>query len=796
MAQPGASSSFFFPTDPLMERRLGGAIRRSARLFERTMIRVLILGLLAVASLAHAAPASLVPAPALEDAGEGVFHLIPATPIVVPAHDAGARAAAERLADLLSRSRGLVLTIRADDPGGPAIRFKRGGEAGEAYGLDAGPDGVTIASQGDAGLFYGAETAWQLATPRAGKGSVDIAAIHIEDAPRFTWRGLMLDSARNFQSVDYVKRFIDRMALEKLNTLHWHLTDDQGWRIEIKKYPKLTEVGAWRVPAGAAPAADVDPKTHKPRRVGGFYTQDQVREVVAYAAARHVTIVPEIDLPGHATAAIAAYPQLASASPPPATPGSDWGVYPNLYNVEEATFGFLADVLDEVIALFPGSYVHLGGDEAVKGQWKTSPAVQARMGELHIASEDALQGWFMSRLEQHLNAKGRRMVGWDEILEGGVAKSATVMSWRGIDGAIVAAKLGHDTVLSPWPTLYFDNRNSTSPAEPPGRGRVVSVKDVYAFDPMPPALSPADRAHVLGLQANIWTEHIRTEPRVDAMTWPRAAAVAEAGWTPEARRGWDGFAARLPAELDRWRALGLGFDEPHVHALAEPAGAGASVSLAGGEDLGEVRYTLDGREPTAASPVYAAPVEARLGATVKAAVFRDGRAIGPASALTLDVRSIRTRMSQELRMCADKLTISLEDDGPVRGDRAVMLTDIMDPCWLWSKASMDGVTGIEVAVGQLPFNFQIGDDIKKIATQQPTTPDGELVVRQDGCSGPVVATLPLAPATKSQATTVLKAPLPAASGAHDLCLSFTRRGPDPIWAVDRVTLVTGGPHGR
>lgn len=794
MAQRGASC--FFPPDPLMERRLGGAIRRSARLFARPMIRVLVPVLLAVAGVAQAAPAPLVPAPAVETARAGVFHLTAATPIVVPANDAGARAAAERLADLVARSRGLTLPIRTEDPGRPAIRFKRGGAAGEAYGLDVDPAGMTIASQGDAGLFYGAETAWQLATPQTGKGAVEIAAAHIEDAPRFAWRGLMLDSARNVQSVDYVKRFIDRMALEKLNTLHWHLTDDQGWRIEIKKYPKLTEVGAWRVPAGAGPAADIDPKTGRPRVIGGFYTQDQVREVVAYAAARHVTIVPEIDLPGHATAAIAAYPQLGSASPAPTAPGSEWGVYPNLYNVDEATFGFLADVLDEVIALFPGAYVHLGGDEAVKGQWKSSPAVQARMAELHIASEDALQGWFMSRLEQHLNAKGRRMVGWDEVLEGGVAKSATVMSWRGIDGAIVAAKLGHDTVLSPWPTLYFDNRNSTAPSEPPGRGRVVSIKDVYAFDPMPPALSPTDRAHVLGVQANVWTEHIRTEPRVDAMTWPRAAAVAETGWTPEARRGWEGFAARLPAELDRWRALGLGFDEPRVHVMAEPSAAGAKVVLAGGEDLGETRYRLDGAAPTASSPVYAGPVEAKLGSTVKAALFRDGRPIGPVSVLKLDARSIRTRMSQELRMCADKLTISLEDDAPVRGDRAVMLTDIMDPCWAWPAAPLDGVSGIEVAVGQLPFNFQIGDDIKKIATQPPATAEGELLIRQDGCTGPVIATLPLAPATRSQATTVLKAPLAAVSGAHDLCLSFTRRGPDPIWAVDRVTLVTGGAHGR
>ena len=752
------------------------------------------LATLALAGGARAAAPPITPAPAAVEPRAGVFTLGADPTILVPSADAGARAAAERLADLVKRTRGLALAIRSGDPAPNTIRFQRGGPDGEAYGLDVAPDGVVIFAKGDAGLFYGAETAWQLATPRAGKGPVDIPAVHVEDAPRFAWRGLMLDSARNFQSVEFVKRFIDRMALEKLNTLHWHLTDDQGWRIEIKKYPRLTQVGAWRVPAGAGPAADIDPKTGKPRMIGGFYTQDQVREVVAYAAARHVTIVPEIDLPGHATAAIAAYPQLASVSPPPSAAGSDWGVYPNLYSVDEATFAFLEEVLDEVMDLFPGTYIHVGGDEAIKPQWKASPAVQARMAELHIASEDALQGWFMSRIEQHLNAKGRRMVGWDEILEGGVAKSATVMSWRGTDGAIIAAKLGHDTVLSPWPTLYFDNRSSTSPAEPPGRGRVVGLKEVYDFDPMPPALSPADRAHVLGLQANVWTEHIRTEARVDAMTWPRALAVAETGWTPERHRSWSEFADRLPAELDRWRALGLGFDEVRVHALGEPAGAGARVTLDGAETLGEIRYSLDGSAPGPASLLYGAPVEASLGATLKAAVFRGGRALGPATALKLDARTIRTRMSQELKACADKLTISLEDDAPVRGERAVMLTDIMSPCWIY-PASLDGVSGLEVAVGQLPFNFQIGDDIKKIAVEPPTTPDGELLVRH-GCQGPVLATLPLAPATKSQATTVLKANLPAMSGDHDLCLTFTRRGPDPIWAVDRVTLVTGGQHGR
>ncbi len=748
----------------------------------------------ALAGGAQAAPPPpITPAPVSETAGEGVFHLSDATEIVAPAGDARALADARYLADLLLRSRGLKLAVREGDAVPGAIRLVRAGPKGEAYRLDVAADGLTIAAADDAGLFYGVVTAWQLATPSLGRGAVDIPGLHVADQPRFAWRGLMLDSARNFQSADFVKRLIDRMALEKLNTLHWHLTDDQGWRLEIKKYPKLTEVGAWRIPAGDGPAGDIDPRTGKPRMIGGFYTQAQVREIVAYAAARNITIVPEIDLPGHAQAAVAAYPQLASVSPAPDKPSSDWGVHPHLFNVDEATFAFLDDVMAEVLDLFPSTYIHTGGDEAVKTEWKASPAVQARMAQLHIGDEDALQGWFINRIGHDLATHGRRLVGWDEILDGGAARSATVMSWRGTDGAIIAAKLGHDTVLSPWPLMYFDNRNSANPAEPPGRQLVVSVKEVYAFDPLPRGLAPAERAHVLGLQANIWTEHIRTEARVEAMAFPRAAAVAETGWTPEDRKSWSDFADRLPAELDRYRALGLGFDAPALqpYGLAEPDGADAKVTLAGGEGLGEIRYSLDGKPPTAASPIYAAPITAKVPSTITAALFRNGQALAPPMTLRLNPVSIRTRVSQELKLCSGAIPIGLEDDAPIKGSRAVFMVDLMNPCWIYPAAPLDGAGSIEVAVGQLPFNFQIGDDVKKIRTAPPATPQGELVIRRDACDGPVLATLPLAPATKFQGTTVLKAALPPADGRHDLCLTFTRKGPDPIWAVDRVSLIPG-----
>lgn len=785
----------------------GEPVRRFAFPFfmddSRTMRLPLMIAMAAsFASLASApnaaVPARIIPAPAVDTPREGAFHLAARTPIIVPPGDAEARAAAHQLADLLARSRGLKLSVREGVARPGAIMFKRGAPQGEAYDLEVSGERIVVTSGGAAGLFYGAVSVWQLATEVAGRGGVDIAARRIEDTPRFAWRGLMLDSARHFQDVEFVKGFIDRMALAKLNTLHWHLVDDQGWRLEIKKYPRLTEVGAWRVPAGPAAAADIDPKTGKQRVIGGFYTQDQVREVVAYAAARHITIVPEIEMPGHAHAPIVAYPELGSATPAPTATSGDWGVFPYLYNVDDKTFGFLEDVLTEVVDLFPSRYIHVGGDEAVKDQWKSNPAVQARMKELHIASEAALQGWFISRIEQVLNAKGRRLIGWDEILEGGVAPSATVMSWRGIDGAIVAAKLGHDTVLSPAPTLYLNHRQTAAPDGLPGRGQVIGLKDVYDYDPMPAALNPDERHHVLGVQANLWTEHMRTQERVALMAFPRAAALAETAWSPAERKDWKDFADRLPAELGRYHALGQPADETalRVRAIASPDGAGARVSLLGAEEVGEIRYTLDGSAPKASSLSYQTPIAAPLGSRIHAQAFRDDQPLATASEIAVDARSIRTRASQDLKSCKDGLVLNLEDDAPVRGDRARFLIDVMNPCWIYQDADLAGVSAIEVAVGQLPFNFQIGKDVENIKFRPPATPDGELEVRQGSCEGAVVATLPLAPATKSQAITVLKGRIAGAAGPQNLCFTFTQKSVEPMWAVDRVTLIVGGRDDR
>ncbi len=678
-----------------------------------------------------AAPVNVIPAPSSVERGEGTFIVTDATKLSF-GNDAEGKRVAEYFSALVRRTYGVGLDASGHAPGDAVIHFEltAGGGASDASGpaegylLVSSPKRIVVSASHPRGLFYGAVTLWQL----MGKsnGGFAVPAVSIKDAPRFGWRGLMLDSARHYQPPEFIRKFIDVMALHKLNVLHWHLTDDQAWRLEIKKYPRLTEVGAWRVPAGSAALADIDPATGKPRLYGGFYSQEDVRDIVAYAMSRNITVVPEIDMPGHASAAIAAYPQLAAIEKPSSQVPADWGVYPNLFNVDESTLGFLEDVLAEVVALFPGEYIHIGGDEAVKDQWKASSRVQARMRELGAKDEHEMQSYIVKRMEKFLSAKGRRLIGWDEILEGGLAPNATVMSWRGIDGAVAAASAGHDTVLSAWPTLYFDNR-PLDVSSPPGRGRVVTVEDVYAFDPAPAALDDEQRKHILGLQANIWTEHIRTLDRVEFMAFPRAAAIAEVAWSPV--KDWAGFSARLPAQLARYKAL-------------------------------NVRYA------------EAVPPQ-RLDS------FR--------------------RTSHELALCSDKIPLSLEDDAPVDsqgGDRAIFMVDILEPCWLFKEADLSKVSSLMAAVGQVPFNFQIGDDVKKIPLRAPATPAGELEVRVDDCKGERIAVLPLAPAVDNYAVTKLPpAKIAPREGKHDLCFMFTQKSVDPTWVIDSIQLQTSTAAG-
>ncbi|HEV8695743.1 MAG TPA: family 20 glycosylhydrolase [Lysobacter sp.] len=734
----------------------------------------------------------VIPLPARVDAGKGRFVFGANTHIVVSG-GAEAERIARDLTARIERSRGFAPRVdtAANSKSRRAVALTLDANAplpgDEAYTLDVTPKGTKITARTPAGLFYGAVTLWQLATADGEHGATTIAAQHIEDAPRFAWRGLMLDVARHFRSVDEVKALIDQMALHKLNTLHWHLTDDQGWRIEIKQYPKLTEIGGCRIPAGAAGRDD----NGAPRPYCGYYTQAQIRDVVQYAAERYITVVPEIDLPGHAQAAIAAYPQLGVTSKtPPVSP--DWGIHTWLFNVDDSTFTFLENVLGEVVELFPSRYVHLGGDEAVKEQWQQSAAVQAKLKELKLKDEMQLQSWFMGRLGHYLQAHGRRMIGWDEILEGGPPADATVMSWRGTKGAIEAARAGHDVVLSPAPDLYFDHLQSDGSDETPGRLDVVSLKDVYGFETAPAELSAEQQRFVLGAQANIWTEHLRTNERVQRAAFPRAAALAEATWTPAARRNWDDFLQRLAPMLARYRAQDFAAADSAfaVRFAATPLAANrASLVLSNQSGFGTLRYTTDGSEPTPASPAYTQALELPLAGQVTANAFADGLPLAASRHFTLDAHGLHARASNTLSSCKGALTLRMEDDAPRDGARAVVNADVFDPCWIYEQAALDGITKLSVRVGQLPFNFQLWQDTKQVVTRKASMAGGALEVRIDGCDGAVVATLPLAPARVSDALTTLEAPLPVQSGKHDLCFVFASGAHDPMWVIDEVALL-------
>ncbi|HUH30465.1 MAG TPA: beta-N-acetylhexosaminidase, partial [Rhodanobacter sp.] len=529
-------------------------------------------------------PLSLLPMPAQLQRTAGSFIVDAHTPIMVADPSAATRRTAEYLAGLSARTRSLPLSVRPDQlesgQAAPhAIVLRRDPQAPltnrEGYALNVTPAGIHLTARDDAGLFYGAVTLWQLLTPDARQGAVQLPAVQIRDQPRFVWRGLMLDSARHFQSVADIRQLLDWMALHKLNVLHWHLTDDQGWRLQIKRYPELTRIGSCRRAVG--PDAALTGSADTP--YCGYYTQAQVRELVRYAAARYITIVPEIEMPGHAQAAIAAYPSLGvTGQRPPVS--TDWGVHASLYNVDDNTIAFLHNVLDEVLALFPSTYIHIGGDEAVKDQWQASPAIQARMRQLGVSHENALQSWLIRHMEHYLAAHGRKLIGWDEILEGGLPAEATVMSWRGSDGAITAANQGHDVVLSPSPTLYLDNLQSDQHDEPAGRAQVQSLRDIYDFNPLPAAIGVAQAKHVLGVQANLWTEYMPTFARAQHAIFPRLAALAELDWSPAAAHDWPGFLARLPAQFARYRALGIDYaDSAFAPQFALTAAAAGNIKV-------------------------------------------------------------------------------------------------------------------------------------------------------------------------------------------------------------------------
>ncbi|WP_343528425.1 family 20 glycosylhydrolase [Sphingomonas sp.] len=747
-------------------------------------------GFLALAAVMLTAAGPVVPVlprPAHLAMGTGRIRIDAGARIVVPAGDAGAMNAARRVAEIVARTRGLSLNVVEGGDG--TIRFERSEPASagdEGYRLDVTPTGIQIRAASDAGLFYGAMTLAELLTPDARFGTgVSVDAMTIEDSPRFAWRGVMLDVARHMQPIPSIKRVIDVMAQAKLNRLQLHLTDDQGWRIEIKRYPELTRIGAWR-------GAGTD-------RYGGFYTQDELRELVAYAAARAVTIVPEIDLPGHAQAAIAAYPEVGVLGDRPPVSG-DWGINPYLFDVTDPSLDFVRNVLDEVMAIFPSSYIHIGGDEALKDQWQASPAVQARMRALGIADEQHLQSWFVEQLGRHLARHGRRLIGWDEILEGGLPASASVMSWRGEKGAIEAANMGHDVVLSPGPVLYLDNLQSARGDEPPGRMKFQTLADVYAYDPLPGAIEASKAHHVLGAQANLWAEYMVTPEQREHALFPRLAALAEMTWSPVGARDWPDFLTRLDPQINRYQRQGIAVaDSAFAVDFAVAGGIGAalrkrtlSVAMTRQAPYGTIRYTIDGSTPGSHSPAYEGPVTVPTGTVVRATDFApDGRPLAATRTFDTAPNALLRRSSAELTTCPGPgilLRLPLTPDATGNGPAYSM--NIFNPCWTYKAAPLDQVDGITVAIGRLPRNFALRQSqSEQVVWRYSPGHYGTLMVHEGGCEGRILATMPLPDPAATSNRFTLSAPLPNALSENDLCLTIAPPVGGPLYGIDTVQLI-------
>jgi hexosaminidase len=769
--------------------------RPSFSLRARRCVLALALLPLATPSFAAVAPAvSLLPLPAHLELASGSFTVDDRTAISVDQH-ADTRRSAEWLAALAQRTRGLHLDVRPAGTNTASIDLRLDPKlvlpGDESYTLDVTPQGIRVAARTDAGLFRGATTVLQLLTPDAQRGAVIVPALHVVDQPRFGWRGVMLDSARHFQSVTDVERLLDQMAQHKLNVLHWHLTDDQGWRIQIKRYPELTNIGVWRTPPGAGRAGE-------PARYGGFYTQAQLREVVAYAAARFITVVPEIDMPGHAQAAVAAYPQLGVTGKRPAV-STDWGVNPYLYNVDDATFVFIDHVLDEVMAIFPSTYIHVGGDEAIKDQWQASPAVQAKMHALGLKNEDALQGWFIGRIGGYLEKHGRRLIGWDEILDGdSVPADATVMSWRGTKGAIVAAKAGHDVVLAPAPTLYLDQLQSDHADEIAGRLPVQDLATVYAFEPVPKELDASQAKHVLGAQANAWTEHMPTMKHVEHAMFPRLDALSEVDWSPAAARDWTSFTTRLSAQFARYRAQDIGYADSAFAPViaidrAQALASGSAMVSLSDQTGGAIHYTLDGSVPGLNSPLYGTPITAKLPLTVKAATFAaDGSLLAAARDRTFDRASLLAISGNAMPNCpGSDFRLRAQPAPDATSLAPVYSINVFNSCEIYPATPMDGRAAIHVDAVRLPRNYALAHEQKLVQSHPHSTPFGELVVHADTCDGAVLASLPLPDPAHSAANFALDAALPAQRGEHELCLMFTAPIEGPLYAIGTATLLPG-----
>lgn len=492
----------------------------------------------------------------------------------------------------------------------------------EPYELTVSDKTIVIKAEYNQGFFYGIQTLLQL-IPFEKKNEIILPCLQITDQPKYAWRGMHLDCARHFFPVDFVKKYIDYLAMYKFNTFHWHLTDDQGWRIEIKKYPKLTEVGAWRNGSMIGHYSD---QKFDDKRYGGFYTQEDIKEIVEYATERHITVVPEIEMPGHAVAALAGYPEY-SCTGGPFEVGKIWGVLDDVFCPKDETFTFLENILTEVIALFPSEYIHIGGDECPKTRWKVCPHCQKRMKDENLKDEHELQSYFIQRIEKFVNTKGRKIIGWDEILEGGLAPNAAVMSWRGTEGGIAAAKQKHFVVMTPGSHCYFDHYQGEPKNEPIAIGGYTTVEKVYSFNPIPKELTSEEAKYILGAQANLWTEYIETPSHVEYMIFPRMLALSEVLWGTSNPSNYADFQNRMIQHFEVLETKGINYSKSifEVTTKIKPSenGNGVLFELKSANHSNKIRYTTDGSSPTVNSFQYSNPIEITKSQTIQAAYFEN-----------------------------------------------------------------------------------------------------------------------------------------------------------------------------
>jgi hexosaminidase len=599
----------------------------------------------------------IVPFPTQLTPKTGAFLLSASTVIAVsPVTDAELGSLAEYGREMIRTALGLDLDrlgVPTGNAGSDAILLILDPSeielSNEGYRLTVTPNSVRISAPAHAGLFYGLQTLRQLLPPN--DRSVETAetwtipAVEIVDRPRFIYRGMHLDVGRHFFPVEFVKKYIDLLAMYKMNTFHWHLTEDQGWRIEIEEYPALTEVGAYR--KETILARNFDPYIGDRKPYGGYYTQDEIREVVEHARRRYVNVIPEIEMPGHSLAALAAYPELACTEGPFEV-ATVWGVHEDIYCPSERTFTFLEHVLTEVMGLFPSSYIHIGGDEAPKARWESSQLAQEVMRREGLADENELQSYFIRRIEPFLLAHDRRLIGWDEILEGGLAPQATVMSWRGTAGGIEAAKQGHDVIMTPTSHVYFDYYQGDPLFEPLAIGGYTPLEKVYGFEPVPEELTPEEAQHILGAQGNVWTEYMTTTSYVEYMILPRMLALAEVVWSAEEARDWNRFVRALPDQLRYLDAQRLTYRIPHVRGLERDRltlDETIIVTLHSLIPEADIRFTTDQSDPSRSSTLYTGPVELAVdehGTRVTARAFlRNGKA-SPARAARFARTSLRS----------------------------------------------------------------------------------------------------------------------------------------------------------